>query len=468
MKRSIKFFCAALAALLLAPALAVSGAAPAEAVPIRGMLDSVSGGPGTLRVVGWAISGARSGEVRIDLDGRPHVTVPNDVFRSDVQVGFWNFYGFDTTIDGILEGRHTICVTALRSQSFPNTAEDTLLGCGTATVTPPSPIGWVDSADLRIGGSAQLRGWTIDPDVTGPVMVHLYVDGRFYRAIRADTPRPDVAAVYKTDGAHGFDLLLTGLGPGARTICAYGINLGRAAPHSLLGCRVVNVPSGAPLGAFDTASARSDGTVTITGWALDTDLTAPIPVHVYVDGKPTEVIANTARPDVAAVFPHFGDRHGFNFTFKGAPSGIRTVCVYAINQGAPLPNPLLGCKRVVIPGGAPFGYLDSATQIQFAGLNMRGWVIDPDTTGAASVHLYFDGKFIAAATANATRTDVGTAIPGYGNEHGFDVTASANLFSGPHQLCAYGINQPAGANPLLGCLAVIVPAVPPVNGGAVQ
>ncbi len=56
--------------------------------------------------------------------------------------------------------------------------------------------------------------------------------------------------------------------------------------------------------------------------------------------------ADQSRPDVAAVFPGYGDRRGFRFLVN-APKGQHTVCAVAINvgQGA---NNTLGCRTAVV------------------------------------------------------------------------------------------------------------------------
>ncbi len=54
-------------------------------------------------------------------------------------------------------------------------------------------------------------------------------------------------------------------------------------------------------------------------------------------------------------------------------------------------------------------------------LHVIGWAADPDTTVPIDVHVYLDGSFVSAATANGTRLDVGSALPGLGGLHGYDV-----------------------------------------------
>jgi hypothetical protein len=91
----------------------------------------------------------------------------------------------------------------------------------------PSFRGALDHAD-----ATSVRGWVVDKrDPARRVEVHLYVDGRFALAGRADAPRPDVQARgYAADTHHGFVLRLAPLPPGeheARVYAAHESAAGR-------------------------------------------------------------------------------------------------------------------------------------------------------------------------------------------------------------------------------------------------
>jgi hypothetical protein len=120
------------------------------------------------------------------------------------------------------------------------------------------------------------------------------------------------------------------------------------------------------------------------------------------------------------------------------------VCVYAINRGFGDKNLLLGCKNV--PRSSPGGSLDTATRDPY-GVRVRGWTVDGDTRDPIMVDLYANGVGYARVVANGSRPDVGKAVPGYGNAHGFD--ALIPVAGGT--VCAYGINTGPGGNALLGC-----------------
>ena len=108
--------------------------------------------------------------------------------------------------------------------------------------------------------------------------------------------------------------------------------------------RIIRVrPTGPPFGALDRAAGR-DGTVVVSGWAIDPNRRGAINVHLTVDGRFVRgVRADRSRPDVGAAHPGFGDHHGFATTLAVSP-GSHRVCAWGINVGGGH-NRLLGCRR---------------------------------------------------------------------------------------------------------------------------
>lgn len=103
-----------------------------------------------------------------------------------------------------------------------------------------NPFGRIDLA-RSVAGGIQVAGWAIDPDTTGPVAVHLYVDGQFARSPTAALSRPDVGRAYPFWGsAHGFDSTVARPVPGRTAqVCAFAINVGVGTTNPLLGCALV-------------------------------------------------------------------------------------------------------------------------------------------------------------------------------------------------------------------------------------
>jgi hypothetical protein len=199
--------------------------------------------------------------------------------------------------------------------------------------------------------------------------------------------------------------------------------------------------------------------VQIEGWAIDPDTVNPIRIQVYVDGEyQMSPVADVERPDIAAARPGSGAAHGLDLTLPLA-SGERDVCLVAKNilSGRPSHVPL-GCRTVTVPATQflPIGNIDGAA-VSGTTVTVNGWALDQDLpTEALRVHLYVDGAWKTATTADEPRADIGLAFPGAGNDHGWVVAMT--LSSGAHQVCAYGINIAGGSsNKQLACKNVTVP-----------
>ena len=316
-------------------------------------------------------------------------------------------------------------------------------------------IGSIEAVGAAWNGIS-ITGWALDPDSTGPIQVHVYVDGQATLAAQADGYRPDVGSAYKKGDYHGYALAVPARA-GTHSVCVYAIDSVAGGPNPQLGCRTVTVPSATVLGSLDSVVGGTDA-LTVNGWAFDPDTIDPVQVHVYVDGAAAYgAVANSLRTDVGAVYP-YGDYHGYSWTLPATP-GTHTVCAYGIdaNGGA---NPQLGCRTVNVTSStvnhAPLATLDTVTTSTGA-ITVAGWALDPDTIDPIQVHVYVDGAAAYGAVANGLRTDVG-AVHGKGDNHGFAWTFAAG--PGRHTVCAYAIDATLrGPNPQFGCRTVTVPTV---------
>lgn len=314
---------------------------------------------------------------------------------------------------------------------------------GPALAAPSySPIGRLDSLRADANGMT-VQGWTIDLDTTAPLEIDVLVNGRLVGWGSASTYRPDVGAVYPAYGdRHGFSFTTPAVG-GTNTVCVYAINVGGGI-NTNLGCQTITI-SANPVGFLDVIR-QGPGSASAYGWALDPQTTAPIEVHVWVDGRFagwTSAAGN--RPDVGAAFPGYGDAHGFGVTFP-IDGGVHQVCVYGINVGIGT-NTLLACQTLYV-SASPIGQLDGLLPLD-GSLVVDGWGLDPQTTAPIEVHVLVDGRFVGWGYASYLRPDVGSAYPAYGPGRGFSFRAPA--VTGTHQVCIYGINVGAGINTLLGC-----------------
>lgn len=222
-----------------------------------------------------------------------------------------------------------------------------------------SPIGWIDGVSDTGNGSLRVRGWTLDFDTELPLIVHVYVDGKFAKGLWADDRRPDVANAHHNGDRHGFDVNV-GTADGSHTVCVYALNAPTKKGNPRIGCRTVSVSSpdeggsappppdasgSQPFGWIDGISV-SGGNLKSRGWAIDRDAAdKAVPIHIYVDGAFFQGgPADGYRPDVNRVHD-LGTHHGFEFS-KPIAGGSHRVCIYAINLPERSNNPLLGCKNV--------------------------------------------------------------------------------------------------------------------------
>jgi hypothetical protein len=427
----------------------------------RGSFDQVGAGVSTITVRGWTYDPSAptsSINVHVYVDGRYATAVPANQSRPDVAAvypGVGRMTGFNGTI-AATPGRRTVCVYAVNTgPGYTNP----LLGCRAVNVASfPAhvPVGSVDTMSVS-ALTVTVGGWVVDPDVPpNPVRVHVYVDGRVVGALTADQPRTDVATAYWRAGPnHGFEWSGT-LAAGSHELCFYAINQGAGYANPRVGCKTVTV-GGPPFGVFEQVTA-TPGQVQLEGWAIDPDTVDPISVHVYVDGRyATAAVANVTRTDVETVRPGFGADHGFDVTLP-VVGGSRQICVYAINTLSGRSNPRLGCRTVDVPATQflPVGNVDTATPAP-GSVTVSGWALDQDVlTEPLRVHLYLDGTWWDATTANLVRYDIAVAFPGAGVYHGWSLTKA--LPPGPHEICAFAINQAGGVgNPLLACRTVTIP-----------
>ena len=417
-----------------------------------GDINTVEAAGGAARIQGWTLDpdSSESLAVHAYVDGAWGGAFTADVPRPDVGAAYpgkGDRHGFDIRLS-LSQGRRNVCLYAINVGAGN---DNTSLGCRRIDV------GWLPVGDLNsvtvTQGQARLQGWALDQDTPDPIAVHVYVNGAWAGQTTANLTRADVGTAYPAAGPdHGFDVTVP-LAAGENTVCVYGIDSVAGSTNPELGCRRVTVAVD-PIGDLNRVAGGA-ATVDLSGWALDPDTPDPIDVHVYVDGAwGGAVRADAVRDDVARAYPGTGNRHGFSASLPVAP-GAHEVCVYAINVGLGSVNTRLGCGRVLV-GRPPIGDINGVSVAGLVG-RVSGWAIDPDTSAPIDVHLYVDGRWGGAVTADASRPDVGRAYPASGDNHGF--VAPVPLRPGANQICAYAINVAGGGtNPLLGCRLVTLPA----------
>ncbi|MGY1807339.1 serine hydrolase [Blastococcus sp. SYSU D00669] len=307
--------------------------------------------PGRYVLSGWTADHddpTRPLDVHVYVDGVLAAYGTADRSRPDVAAvlaGYGDAHGYELTVP-VPDGRHTVCVYAINVGAGTRNPS---LGCPVLEAVL-SPIGNFEAATAVGLRGMQVSGWTADlEDPTAPTDVVLSVDGTPAATVPAGGSRPDVGAAFPGTGSgHGFSTVLGMAWPGRHVVCATAVNVpGTGGRNTSLGCRVVTGPT-TLLGSFDVAAGGS-GTARVTGWAVDALVPAPpVSVHVYADGRFAGAFrADTARPDVGAVYPEAGGNHGFDASIALAP-GSHTLCVFGIYADSRAANPLFACRTATV------------------------------------------------------------------------------------------------------------------------
>jgi hypothetical protein len=104
-------------------------------------------------------------------------------------------------------------------------------------------------------------------------------------------------------------------------------------------------------------------------------------------------------------------------------------------------------------GGLTSSYLYGSTYY------WTGWTIDWDTTAPLQVAVTSDGVVQQTYTASNAAT-INVEHTGYGDNHGYSVTATKSSVKGNHTLCLVGYNVGGGADTNLVCVPYTTPGPP--------
>ncbi|MCZ2812339.1 hypothetical protein O2W15_12935 [Modestobacter sp. VKM Ac-2979] len=424
----------------------------AAATP-KGLADNLSLTASGFTAKGWAFDPDAPHSpvtVRATVDGATVASTSAGGSRPDVGSvhGVGPNHGFE--VSGLLSyGTHQVCLIA---DNLAGQGMNFQFGCRPVTFTDRAPEMSLDVLAEQPDGSILLSGWVYDPDGNAP-QVHVYTNGRGV-AHTPNVPRPDVQAAFPAAGpAAGFRITVGPLS-GRTDLCVFAVDGVAPGNNRTVACR--EYAYRAPVGSVDSIAETVDGKIRIQGWALDESMpAAPIQVHAYVNGRGVAIDATGTREDIGRAYSGAGTAHGFDATLPSFP-GRNQICVFGINIGVAGTNPVIGCTAADLQYKAPEGVVDAVAPVGDGRVRVGGWVFDPSVpTAPANVHIYVDGRYHGAFTADGHRPDIAAAFPGVGAAHGFNTYL--DIGTGRHQVCTFAINLGlAGTNPLLDCSQVTV------------
>ncbi|HST47192.1 fibronectin type III domain-containing protein [Jatrophihabitans sp.] len=315
-----------------------------------GTLDNATQQPGGFLATGYALDLNTTSPitVRIYLDGHYVAGALASGTRSDLATrypGYGQNHGY-SIFTRVPAGTHQLCAYGLNVGAG---TVNTRIGCRTVTMNS-NPLGVLGSSPQQPGGFLA-TGYALDPDVTSPITVRIYLDGHWVASGLASVARSDVATRYPGFGQnHGFTIF-TPATAGTHQLCAYAMNTGSGTVNTRFGCQTVTRTADPAGGGASIARVGVTDTVAISGWALDPDTASPVTVRITSDGVEKQLLtANQAATGMGTAWSRYGSNHGYsvNLVLDGFE---HLVCATALNVG-PGKDVSQGCQRITTSGSA--------------------------------------------------------------------------------------------------------------------
>ncbi|MDP9866134.1 MULTISPECIES: fibronectin type III domain-containing protein [Streptosporangium] len=351
--------------------------------PIGAMTGLGWEGDGKVTVTGWAIDPdtADPVQVRILDDGRLITTVTADgPSDDDVLAGYPAYgtdHGFSAEISAsLVEGIHSVTAVAVNRAgpgSDIQVGQQYYVAPGDTTA-PVVSFGGAKAAEMRVNvDTGEVNVWVRFEQM------EVTPDGSGQWVTRDNRANPDTYLYtrLKPDTLYRF------------RVTAY--NYRSVAPPVVLERRTPR--SADPVGGMTALSWDGGEEITISGWAIDPDTSAPIQVRILEDGRPVSTVTADApmSEDIAARYPDHGTGHGFTAVVSAsATEGIHSFTAVAVKTpeiGGP--DTAIGQQYFVAPGDATepevsFGKTTKATEMR----------VDVDT-GESNVMVRFEQMEVA-------------------------------------------------------------------------
>lgn len=418
-----------------------------------GNFEAVTPRDGMALVAGWTFDIDTSSSIAVHayVNGQMNKIFVADANRPDVGRvhNRGSAHGFGTLLS-VPSGTSTVCLYAINAPGGFNPS----LGCRSVTVVNNAPTGRIEAV-VGANGAVSVSGWAFDSDTRDPITLSVSLDGVAVRDIVADIGRLDVDQAFNNGPLHGFATSIFTT-PGAHEVCVTAKD-SSGGPSTSLGCGSTVLADTPPVGELTTVTPDA-GSLTVAGWAYDYDTSASVTIETTIDGVPapkktsTGLASTVANPRSGATTTGYEQQHS-------ATAGNHTVCTSAVDSltGSKVG---LGCKAVTVANTPPRSNLEGVSS-EPGILSLSGWAFDVDTPAPVRIDVYLTNTQTGAATvtsilADLPRSDV-DAYYGAGPNRGF--TAHLPVAAGTYELCAYAINVPDGANPVVGlwCSRVTVP-----------
>lgn len=229
-------------AIMLNSGSGANVALPCQSVEVggspKGAIENAQNGFGNVSIWGWAFDPDTVDPilVHVYVDGVMKGGFPATQAKavSAIPSEYGSSHGFGVTVP-LAAGKHDVCVYGI-NVGYGQVVQ---LGCFT-TVMSGDPVGVVENIQA-VGPNFGVWGYALDPDTTGSILVHAYLDGVMAGGFGATVPRSDIGLKYPGYGdnhGYGFEIPAS---PGSHQLCIYSINQG-AGSNVIQWCGVVIHP----------------------------------------------------------------------------------------------------------------------------------------------------------------------------------------------------------------------------------
>ncbi len=202
-----------------------------------GSLDVVIRSGNSLVAAGWAVDADAPNEaltVNVTFDRLDDISDPATVMvtgnqrRADVGAAYsvGPDHGFTATLSTPAAGTYRVCAATL--PAGPGAAVN--VGCRTVVMAGLSPTGRIERITTPTATSVRIEGWMADPETSASIPITVRVGG-VTSSHTAAVSRPDVSLLYP--GLHGFDITVTGVASGVKSVCVSAVGTGLGGPTEL-------------------------------------------------------------------------------------------------------------------------------------------------------------------------------------------------------------------------------------------
>jgi hypothetical protein len=239
-------------------ALGVFMTAPASATPGNGVIEAAN----CTSIAGWVCDKGGAANTATSVDfwengagvGAHYTGTATTAGRADADpycgTNTGGVHSLSWPIPEALKDnkQHTLFVYEVDAQGATAIGTPTIGPCA----PPPSPNA-APTGLLEVADGTHIAGYAMDPNFSGPIMVHIYVDGQMTQRMMANADRGPAI------GVHGFDWHHEPFGAGKHDVIVYAIGVDATGAVDNINAALTNSPTSFNVGCLGLKGTISGG-----------------------------------------------------------------------------------------------------------------------------------------------------------------------------------------------------------------